>query len=168
MTGGAPARAADVAGMKSAAQALAFVADQGVVLASAKGPLPRLIEFIAGEPITGNWWSHPRANQIYNALARVSDHPDVLVCRLVNGKITLVHRRLWPALARVAHRLPAERVARVVEIHTASGRHVTHDVPFEQWAEPEIRSRGAALSEAQALDLLGPALAGANGSPRTA
>ena len=60
-----------------AASAIAFVEAHGVVLASAKGPVPRLIEAIAGEPITGNWWSHPRANAIYNVLAEVSESEQV-------------------------------------------------------------------------------------------
>ena len=54
------------------ADALAFVETHGVVLASAKGPAPRLIEAIAGEPIAGNWWSHPRATEIYRVLSAAS------------------------------------------------------------------------------------------------
>jgi hypothetical protein len=44
-----------------------------------------------------------RGREIFRVLYAVSESPDVLVCRLVNGNITFVHRRLWPALARVAH-----------------------------------------------------------------
>ena len=47
------------------ADALAFIDTHGVVLASAKGPAPRLIDAIAGEAIAGNWWIHPRAGEIY-------------------------------------------------------------------------------------------------------
>jgi hypothetical protein len=41
--------------VKRAAQALAFVAQHGIMLASARGAAPRLIDAIAGELIAGNW-----------------------------------------------------------------------------------------------------------------
>ena len=44
----------------TAAEALAFVKQRGVVLVSAKGPVPSLTEGNAGEPINGSWWGHPR------------------------------------------------------------------------------------------------------------
>jgi hypothetical protein len=55
----------------------------------------------------------------------IRDSDDVLVCRLVKGKVTFVHRRMWPALVRVAGRLPSDRLSQVREVHTKSGRHVT-------------------------------------------
>ena len=142
--------------MKSAAAALAFVAAQGIVLASARGPAPRLIEFIADETIAGNWWSHPRASAIYNVLSRVSESDDLLVCRLINGKITLVHRRLWPALARVAARLPPERIAQVCDVHLPSGRHETREITFADWVSADVLRDAAALSESDALAQLAP------------
>ena len=117
---------------------------------SAKGPAVRLIEAIAGEAIAGNWWSHPRANEIYGVLSQVCESEQVLLCRLVDGKLTLVHRRLWPALARLAGRLPSERVCRVRGEHTASGRHVSHEEPFPQWVPPAILQQARALSEDEA------------------
>jgi hypothetical protein len=47
----------------TADDAIAFVQKHGVVLASAKGPVPRLTEAIVGEPIQGSWWSHPKSHQ---------------------------------------------------------------------------------------------------------
>jgi hypothetical protein len=139
--------------------ALEFVRQQGVVLASAKGNAPRLIETILGEPISGNWWAHPRSSFIYNVLAEVSDSEDVLVCRLVGGKITLVHRRLWPALVRVAGRFDPAQLAQVREEHTSSGRHVTREIAFPLWVPPAVREQALALSEDDALATLGPAVA---------
>lgn len=144
--------------MKTVAQARAFVAAQGVVLASAKGPVPRLIDFIAGEAIAGNWWTHPRASRIYNVLAEVSEADEILVCRLVNGRITLVHRRLWPALARLADGLAPERVARVRDEHTPSGRHVSHDIAFRDWVPDDVIAQARAMSDADARAQLGPAV----------
>jgi hypothetical protein len=73
----------------TADQAMAIVREHGVVLASAKGPAPRLAELIAGESIKGSWWAHPRGHQIFAILQKKKKSPDILVCRLVNGKVTL-------------------------------------------------------------------------------
>jgi hypothetical protein len=138
------------------ADALAFIETHGVVLASAKGSAPRLIDVIAGEPIAGNWWSHPRANEIYRVLSSASDSESVLVCRLVRGKLTLVHRRLWPALVRLADRFAPEQLAEVRNEHTASGRHVGHEVPFPDWVPSDIVKAAKALPEAEAAAALAP------------
>ena len=136
------------------ANALAFVEAHGVVLVSAKGPAPRLIDAIAGEPISGNWWSHPRASAIYNVLVQVSESEQVLVCRLINGKVTLVHRRLWPALVRLADRFAPQQITQVREEHTPSGRHAVTEVQFPQWVPPDIAQEAKALTEREATSLL--------------
>jgi hypothetical protein len=141
--------------VKRAAQALAFVAQHGIVLASARGAAPRLIDAIAGESIAGNWWSHPQANTIYNVLAEVQASDDILVCRLIGGEITLVHRRLWPALVRAAETFAPQRIARVSEEHTASGRHAVHETPFPQWVPADVLEQAQVLSQEQALRALG-------------
>lgn len=139
----------------TAAEAMAFVEKRGVVLVSAKGPLPRLTEVIAGGPIKGSWWGHPKSHQIWAILEVVTESEDVLVCRLVKGKITLVHRRLWPALVRVAARFPANQVSKVRQEHTASGRHVNKEVPFPHWVPPEVKKQAKSISEAEAIAALG-------------
>jgi hypothetical protein len=136
-------------------EAMAFVREQGVVLVSAHGPVPKVTEWIAKEPIHGSWWSHPKSRDIYRTLERLSASPDILVCRLVGGKITWVHRRLWPALVRVAHHFPARQIAQVHEEHTAAGRHVTRDVGFPEWVPPEVIAQSRALDEGDALAALG-------------
>src|ERR1700730_7780542 len=135
----------------TAAEALAFVEEHGVVLVSAKGPVPRLTEAIAGEPIKGSWWGHPKSHQIWAILEAVTDSEDVLVCRLVKGRITLVHRRLWPALVRVASRFPPGLVAKVRHEHTASGRHVNIEVPFPRWVPPKVMKQASSISEEEAI-----------------
>ena len=139
----------------TAAEALAFVEEQGVVLVSAKGPLPRLIEAIAGEPIKGSWWGHPKSHEIFAILEAVTASEDILVCRLVKGKITLVHRRLWPALVRLAARFPPDQIAKVRQEHTARGRHVNKEVPFPQWVPPEVKKQARTISEEDAIAALG-------------
>jgi hypothetical protein len=137
-------------------EAKSFVQKHGVVLVSGKGPVPRLTEAIASEPIAGSWWGHPKAHEIFAVLQAVVESGDVLVCRLVEGKVSLVHRRLWPALVRVARRFPKNRVAQVREEHTASGRHVNTEVPFPKWVPLEVRERAKDISEEEALGALGP------------
>jgi hypothetical protein len=136
-------------------EALSFVETQGVVLASAKGPVPRMAEIIAGEPIQGSWWAHPKGREIFQVLQVLENSPDILVCRIVGGKITLVHRRLWPAVVSAAGRFPADHLAKTSEEHTGSGRHVRRDVPFPDWVDAETSVRAASLAEEEALAALG-------------
>ena len=137
-------------------EAMAFVTEQGVVLVSAKGAVPNLAEAIAGAPIKGSWWSHPKSHQIYAILQALDESEDILVCRLVAGKITLVHRRLWPALVRVAKRFPPAQLAQVRQEHTASGHHVNREVPFPKWVPKTITEQAARMDEREALNALGP------------
>lgn len=135
-------------------QALAFIRKHGVVLEGAQGPVPSLAGAVAGAPIRGSWWSHPKSREIFAVTRAVRDSGDVLVCRLIEGKVTYVHRRLWPALVRVAGRFPAGRLSQVREVHTSSGRHVVSEVPFPDWVPPSDRAAAQSLSEEAALQEL--------------
>ncbi len=66
--------------------------------------------------------------------------------RLVRGKVTLVHRRLWPALVRLADRVPRERLAALHEEHTASGAHRVVEEPFPDWVPPDVLTEASALT----------------------
>jgi hypothetical protein len=138
----------------TAGEALAFVRTHGIVLASARGPAPRLAEAIVGAPIKGSWWAHPDSHRIYAVFEELADSPDLLICRLVEGRVTFVHRRLWPALARLASEFQPDRICQVRQEHTPSGRHVNHEVPFPQWVPPEVMGEARALTEQQARDAL--------------
>jgi hypothetical protein len=141
-------------------QALAFVERHGIVCeASRRGAIRSLVDHIAGGTVRGNWWSHPRSRAIFAATRVVRDSPEVLVCRLVDGKITLVHRRLWPSLVRIADRFEASRLARLREVHSASGRHVIEQTPFPDWLPADVLAGGHVLdvagASAQLQDLIG-------------
>ena len=136
-------------------EAMAFIRQHGVVLASAKGVVPRLAEVIVDEPIKGSWWAHPKSHQIFAILQAVTDSEDILVCRLVDGKVTLVHRRLWPALVRAAGRFSPTRIAQVREEHTPSGHHVSREVPFPNWVPADVREQAKNIGEQEALIALG-------------
>ncbi|MES2016848.1 MAG: hypothetical protein V4484_10145 [Pseudomonadota bacterium] len=136
-------------------QALAVVREHGVMLVSAKGGAPRLTEAIAGEPIKGSWWGHPQGRRIFAILQAVTGSPDVLVCRLIDGKLTLVHRRLWPQLVSLAARWQPAQIARVSEQHTPSGRHASTEIPFPQWVAPALLEQAKAVDQAAALAVFG-------------
>lgn len=139
----------------TADEAIAFIRERGVVLASGKGPVPRLTEAIVNAPIKGSWWGHRKSHQIYAILQAVADSKDVLVCRLVDGKVTFVHRRLWPALVRLAKRFPPDRIAQVHEEHTPAGRHVNREIPFPDWVPMDVKAQAEGIDEAEALAALG-------------
>lgn len=139
----------------NAQQALAFVEQHGVVLASARGKVPTLTEAIAGAPIKGSWWGHKDGKHIFAVLGAVQEHDDILACRLLANKLTLVHRRLWPALAALAGELPAGALARVRQVHTASGKHVNEETPFPQWLPPDAVAAAAGLDPVRARAALG-------------
>lgn len=136
-------------------EALAFVRTHGVVLESALGPVPTLATTIAGGSIAGGWWAHPQGRQIFALTRAVRDCPDILVCRIVNGKITYVHRRLWPALVRAASRFPEQRLARIRERHTAAGRHLIDEESFPEWVSGALSLEAAQIDEAAAILALG-------------
>ena len=142
--------------LSTAKEAMAFVRNHGVVLASAKGPVPCLTEAIVGEPIKGSWWGHAQSHHLYAVLQAVTDSEEVLVCRLLNGKITLVHRRLWPSLVRLAERFEPEQLACVRQEHTASGHHVSSQVAFPDWVPPDIAAEAKRMSEQEAFAMFSP------------
>jgi hypothetical protein len=74
-------------------QAVALVRKRGVVLEAAAGPVPSLAETIAGAPIRGSWWAHPRGQKIFELTRAVRDSHDILVCRLIQPNPPLQRTR---------------------------------------------------------------------------
>lgn len=143
-------------------QAIAFVKTHGVVMESARGPLPSLVQAIVGEDVHGSWWAHPEGKRIFQITRAVRSSPEVLVCRLVGGKITLVHERVWPALVHLAGRFRPERIARLTEQHTSTGRHRISAIPFPEWVPAGVLGQAAVLTADAALDVLGSVVLGAS------
>lgn len=131
-------------------QAIRFVRQHGIVLEAGRGSVPSLAEEVVGARIRGSWWGHPRGKEIFSLTRAVRAAPDVLVCRLVGGKVTYVHRRLWPALVRLAGRFPRSRLAAVREVHTGRGSHVVERTPFPHWVPAAVRAAAARLEPADA------------------
>jgi hypothetical protein len=69
-----------------------------VLLHDAK--FPSATACIAGGPIRGSWWGHAKGKLIFETLTRMEG--DIASAKLVLGKETLIHRRLWPALVAAA------------------------------------------------------------------
>jgi hypothetical protein len=138
----------------TADELLARLERDGVLLESAKGPVPSVAELVVGEPIRGSWWAHPDGHAIFDRINELADHPDVVRTRLLGGKVTLVHRRLWAALVVLADRFPAERLAALHEEHTDTGRHRVVEEPFPGWVPDDVRSAALQLGAADAEALL--------------
>lgn len=63
--------------------------------------LPSVASLAAGEPVRGSWWAHPKAHAIWHVLVRLSQNREIIATKLLSGKVTFVHRKLWPALERL-------------------------------------------------------------------
>ncbi|MBN8610181.1 MAG: hypothetical protein J0L92_06340 [Deltaproteobacteria bacterium] len=135
---------------------LAFVKEHGVVLASAKGPVPNLADAIAGETIRGTWWAHAKGHLIFELLGELDDQADVRCFRLVNDKLTFVHRRCWPALVVLAERLGERRLTAIRQEHTESGAHRNIETAYPAWVPAEVRRAAKKLTPSEAEAMLGP------------
>ena len=143
------------------AQAVNIVREHGIMLESARGPVPSLASTAAGEQVPGNWWGHEKRYHIWHAINAIREsgvgQADVLVCRLMRGKVTYVHRDLWPALVRLSNRLDGDRLAWLHEVHSESGVHRVEEEPFPDWVPADVRQSASSLSESQAEATLGAA-----------
>ena len=135
-------------------EALAFVEENGIVLESAQGPVTNLAAKITAEQLRGSWWAHKRAREIFVITRAVRDSGEVLVCRLIDGKVTYVHRRLWPALVRIAGKVPKVQLAAIREVHLESGKHKVEETPFPYWVPVEVREQAEELDEDEAAAIL--------------
>jgi hypothetical protein len=145
--------------VKTSKQGVAFVKRHGVVLMGGRGPVPTLAEAIAGGPIRGSWWAHEKSHQIFEIVNGVVDSGDVLSCKLVDGKVTYVHRRLWAAFVKLAARFPKAALAKTWNEHTEKGAHRSRMIPFPEWVPREELARAEELSVEEAERMLEPWLA---------
>jgi hypothetical protein len=150
------ARAKRIAKPKSHAKAgtkwVKFVEKHGIVLASAKGPVPSVAEAVAGEPIVGSWWAHEKGKAIFAALCEIDDSPDVRCFKLVDGKVTFAHRRMWPALVRLGKDgvIAAEQLSSVQQEHLPTGEHRNIVTPFPEWVDEKTAAAAEAMGSEKA------------------
>src|SRR5437667_9859436 len=130
-----------------AKQAVAWIKKCGIAVESARASVPSLAHVVAGEPIRGSWWAHPKGHDIFLLSRVIRRSPDVLVCRLVDGKITYVHRPMWPALVSLAGRFSRQRLSALKEVHTPAGKHKLLVTPFRAWVHNEVLQSGPRPTE---------------------
>ena len=136
-------------------EALEFVALRGVVLESAKGPVPNLADTVAGERIQGSYWAHPMGDEIFVLTRTIRSSKEILVCRVVEGKVTYVHQRLWPALFRLQASFGKEDLGAIQERHTSLGKHQLSVTPFPDWVPVSARKKAERLTDSEAARQLG-------------
>jgi len=83
------------------AHTLKWAKAMGLVMLGPTPNLPSLVTHIAPGLRGARWWSHPQANEIYNTYRQIIEDRDIAVAKLVDGKITLLHRKLWPAIIKL-------------------------------------------------------------------
>lgn len=81
--------------------ALALLRAHKIMPVHSAAGLESLLEAIAGEPIRGSWWGHPKGQTIYEVFGALQRSGEVLWAKLVGGKQTAIHRSLWAPLLRV-------------------------------------------------------------------
>jgi len=94
--------------------AMRFVERTGIVLESGRGPVPILPSGLRRNVSKAVGGEHRSGSEIFLVTRKLRGLTKDPVCRLVDRKITFVHRRLWPTLLRLAHRFPKKRLASVV------------------------------------------------------
>jgi hypothetical protein len=82
------------------ASALAALERHGLLLLQ-DAKRPSLATLVAGAPVHGSWWSHASGKSIYATAEALDDAGVATTAKLIDGKVTFVHRRLWPALVAI-------------------------------------------------------------------
>jgi len=72
------------------------------VLLESDPRLPSVTGVVVRQPLRGSWWGHPSGPRIWGVLEKFRRRREVLTTKLVSGKVTFVHRRLWPELLAVS------------------------------------------------------------------
>jgi hypothetical protein len=120
----------------------------GLLLASDRRLLS-VTTLVSGKPVHGSWWASPRGREIYRVMSNLAEHPDVTVAKLINHKITYVHRKLWNALVAVAteqapwqFRPLSSQAKELFSLVTRRGSYATNEAP-----DPKQCGRAAAELE---------------------
>jgi hypothetical protein len=66
------------------------------LLLESDSKLPSVVTLVAGKPIAGSWWGHPSGGAIYREVNKLADRSDVVLLKLLNGKVTFVLNTFWP------------------------------------------------------------------------
>lgn len=105
-----------------------------------------MVTLITGEHLSTSWWSHRKAQEIFACLESLDEI--ALATHLIGGRVTFVHKRLWPALAAAGlsmrgpkslskKELQARLLVVAHEVHTPSGKHEVEIESWKEWAKRE-------------------------------
>ena len=127
-------------------QVLRVLEEHRVILEQAKvDGVPSMLEAIIGERPAGSWWSHPDGKLVYRLAEAAYDSGQLLALRLIGGKVTWVHRSLWPQILRVV----TDRAWRAKRLKGAGAAVVTLCKALESGVVV-----GAKSAEVKKVDLL--------------
>ena len=108
--------------------------------------LPNLAALVAGAPVRGSWWGHSSGREIHRVSEQIAAHPETLTSKLLSGKVTYVHRTLWPAFLAMARAREPWQMQRLPPASQALLRRVDR----EGEVDPRDLSRGGLRTPSQA------------------
>ena len=117
--------------------------------------LPSVTALLAGAPIAGSWWGHPLGNELYALLTEFEQGAGALALKLVNGKVTYLAERLWPAALALVTAGETKRVAALSDSAKALRKRVlaTGDARGDALAATGLASAREFTSAAKELEL---------------
>jgi hypothetical protein len=80
--------------------ALRSIEEYGLLLVS-DSRTPSVAGIVTGERVSGSWWGHPLSHEIFRVNQLLASSPDITTAKLIYGKVTFIHRKLWEALVAV-------------------------------------------------------------------
>jgi len=92
---------AERSGGAAARRVFSLIRRRGLLLKQDKS-LPSVVGLVTGEALSGSWWNHPRAKEIFDLLELISERSNILETKLIDGKVTFIFETLWPAWLGVA------------------------------------------------------------------
>jgi hypothetical protein len=82
--------------------ALRSLQEYGLLLVS-DARAPSVAGIVTGESVSGSWWGHSLSHDIFRVNELLANSPDITTAKLIYGKVTFVHRKLWEALVAVGN-----------------------------------------------------------------
>ena len=132
---------------KNFVKVLSKLTEIGFLLVSGS-EIPDVRGLIANRRSKGSWWADSAAHEIFAINEMLEDHPDVTITKLISGKVTFVHRKLWRTLFAVASAredwqlrglsVPAQLLLRELD---KAGSLFTHKLPKSSGPKPGETAR---------------------------
>lgn len=92
-----------------------YLEEYGLLL-EADQSFPSITTIIAGTPIKGRWWGHPKGKLIFRELSDLAENPDIMITKLVSGKVTFVHKQLWSFVYAIGNANEAWQTLKLTEM----------------------------------------------------